>query len=111
MLRPRSGLGRCGTTPILRRTSTGLLTTSAPATDAAPEVAATRVVRIPSVVVFPAPFGPSSPKNSPSLTVRSRLWSATMSAPGVRGGPCDTPPGEGGHPEVLPRRFGVGGAG
>ncbi len=46
-----------------------------PATDAEPEVGRTRVVSTPIVVVFPAPFGPSSPKTSPGAT--SKLTPST----------------------------------
>ena len=46
------------------------LTTSYPATRAHPEEGPNRVVRILIRVVFPAPFGPSSPKSSPLLTCR-----------------------------------------
>ena len=65
-LRLRSAFGRCGTTPIVCRTRTESLTTSAPATIAFPEVGSTRVVRMAIAVVLPAPFGPSNPKNSPA---------------------------------------------
>ena len=43
-------------------------TTSTPSTDAVPLVGRTRVVSTPTVVVFPAPFGPSRPKTSPAST-------------------------------------------
>ena len=46
-------------------TNAGCLRTSMPATYAVPDVGTTRVVRIPAVVVLPAPLGPSSPKISP----------------------------------------------
>jgi len=73
----RSGLGRCGTTPIRRRTSTGRADTSTPSTRAWPPLGRTRVVRMPMVVVFPAPFGPSIPNVSPRSTRRSSPSSAT----------------------------------
>ena len=44
-----------------------------PADERLPRVGMTRVVSMPTVVVFPAPFGPSSPKISPGRTARSRL--------------------------------------
>ena len=44
-----------------------------------PPVGSTRVVRMPIVVVFPAPFGPRRPKNSPDWTSRSSPTSATTS--------------------------------
>jgi len=48
-----------------KTTTVGVLTTRA-----CPEVGRTRVVRTPTVVVLPAPFGPSSPKTSPRRTVK-----------------------------------------
>src|SRR5262245_33290186 len=78
-------------TPIRRRTATLSATTSDPATHAWPEVRVTRVVRMPMVVVLPAPFGPSRPKNSPRRISRSRPWSATMPA----GAAADGVPGAG----------------
>ena len=44
-------------------------------------VGMTRVVSMPTVVVLPAPFGPSSPKISPSRTVRSSPSTARTTAP------------------------------
>ena len=41
-----------------------------PPTNASPDVGITRVVSMLAVVVLPAPLGPSSPKISPSATVR-----------------------------------------
>jgi energy-coupling factor transporter ATP-binding protein EcfA2 len=53
-----------------------------------PALAATRVVRIPIVVVLPAPLGPRSPKNSPARTCRSSVSSATTAPdPPVAGAP------------------------
>src|SRR2546423_1755862 len=52
-----------------------------PPTNARPLVGITRVVSIPAVVVFPAPFGPSSPKISPWCTSRSSS-STAFSPPG-----------------------------
>ena len=49
----------------------GSATTSMPAMRTRPAVGMTRVVHMPTVVVLPAPFGPSNPKISPSLTARS----------------------------------------
>src|SRR4051794_39602292 len=54
----------------------GSATTSTPPTMARPPVGTTRVVSMPTVVVLPAPLGPSSPKISPSCTPRSRLSTA-----------------------------------
>src|SRR5438477_3125287 len=41
-----------------------------PATTADPDVGATSVPRVRTVVVFPAPFGPRKPKTSPEVTVK-----------------------------------------
>ena len=51
------------------RARTGSAPTSTPPTIAWPLVGFTRVVSIPTVVVLPAPFGPSSPNTSPGATV------------------------------------------
>src|SRR6185437_4789517 len=93
----RSGFGRCGTTPMRWRTVTLSRTTSAPATCATPPVGITRVVSTPIVVVLPAPLGPMSPKNSPSLTTRSSPSSATVWPP-PRGGAS----GDGAQPAEPP---------
>ena len=66
---------RCGITAKVLRARTGSETTSTPATDAEPPVGRTRVVSTPIVVVFPAPFGPSSPNTSPGAT--SKLTPST----------------------------------
>ena len=52
---------------------------SAPATVAVPEVGASRVASIRSVVVLPAPFGPRKPKISPVPTSRSTPRTASTS--------------------------------
>jgi len=108
----RSGFGRCGTTPIRCRTCTACETTSAPPISAVPDVGFTRVVRMPIVVVLPAPFGPRSPKNSPCLISRSSDCKATTSAPRIAPGgvPGTETPGIGGGPNERPR-FGAAGAG
>src|SRR3954451_22738933 len=67
----RSSVLLWGTTPITCFAAVGCSTTSMPPTNARPLVGITRVVSIPAVVVFPAPFGPSSPKISPWCTSRS----------------------------------------
>lgn len=61
-----------------RRTSSALSTTSTPKTFTSPEVGKIRVEMIRSAVVFPAPFGPISPKISPDLTVKLRQSRARM---------------------------------
>ncbi len=45
--------------------ASGCVRTSSPPMMRLPAVGSTRVVQMPSVVVFPAPLGPSRPKNSP----------------------------------------------
>src|SRR5262245_4925369 len=55
-------------TPIERRTASGSVTTSWPATSAVPAVGGRSVVSIRMSVDLPAPFGPSRPKISPSST-------------------------------------------
>src|SRR4051794_26755147 len=67
----RSSVLVCGTTPMTCFAAVGCATTSMPPTNARPLVGITRVVSMPAVVVFPAPFGPSSPKISPWWTSRS----------------------------------------
>ena len=64
----RSRLLRWGTTANWPRACTGSEATSTPPTVARPLVGRTRVVSMPTVVVLPAPFGPSSPNTSPEVT-------------------------------------------
>src|SRR5207245_1824577 len=56
---------------------------SSPATLATPDVFRRRVVRILIVVLFPAPFGPRNPKNSPSSTLKDILLTACVPSPYV----------------------------
>ena len=67
--------------PTARRTPLGSVTRSWPPTIAVPLVGASVVVRMEMVVVFPAPFGPSSAKSSPSRTLKLMLSTAFSSAP------------------------------
>ena len=75
VLRRRRATGRACWSAAPRRSpawpTAGCATTSMPPTHASPEVGITRVVSMPTVVVLPAPFGPSSPKTSPLCTERS----------------------------------------
>ena len=67
----------------------GLSTTSRPATRGRPASGRSSVVRIRITVVFPAPFGPSSPQIVPASTRRSKLrtaWSRRSACPGPRPG-------------------------
>src|SRR3954453_2713047 len=57
---------------MLRRTPCGSVVTSRPATTACPPSGFTKVVRIFTAVVLPAPLGPSTPSTEPSGTRRSR---------------------------------------
>jgi hypothetical protein len=63
-----SRLGRWKMIPMRRRTAPASLTRSCPAISAEPPLGSRVVVRIEIVVVLPAPFGPSSAKNSPAPT-------------------------------------------
>ncbi len=65
ILHARSSVLYCGTTPMPRRATAGAVTTSIPAIRTRPAVGKARVVQTLIVVVFPAPFGPSSPNSSP----------------------------------------------
>ena len=62
------------------RASLNSLTTFLPIAVAVPEVRFTKPVRIPMVVVFPAPFGPSSPKNDP-LGITKSIASIALNPP------------------------------
>src|ERR1700682_3742363 len=55
---------------MFRRTMSGSLRTSYPATRAVPLVGSDNVVIIRTVVVFPAPLGPSRPSTVPGGTVK-----------------------------------------
>ena len=74
-VRARSTTASWNTTLETERASSGERTTSKPASRAAPELGATVVVSMPTVVDFPAPFGPSRPNTSPRWT--SKLMSLT----------------------------------
>ena len=95
-LRLRSGFGRCGTTPMRCRTRDRRVVRRRRRPRApCPTSARTRVVRMPIVVVFPAPFGPSRPKNSPGLHLqierreRDDFAAARKSAARARRVGCD----------------------
>ena len=64
-------------TKQIRRIRFVSFSTSKPKIRARPEVGERSVVMILMSVVLPAPFGPSSPKNSPGSTARSTPWRAT----------------------------------
>ena len=67
--------------PTLERTALDSVARSCPAIRADPEVAESVVVSIEIVVVFPAPFGPSSANSSPAPTVKEIPATASTSAP------------------------------
>src|SRR5918994_2022725 len=64
---------------MLRRTASRSVTTSCPATRAAPAVGRASVHRMLIVVDLPAPFGPRKPKVSPGRTVKSTPRTASTS--------------------------------
>src|SRR6266511_1836149 len=71
-------------TPIAARTESGSRATSWPATRTSPPSAPIKVERICTVVVLPAPLGPSSAKIVPSGTSRSMPSSTTWSPNDLR---------------------------
>ena len=80
-VRLRSSEGCWLTTPISRRTCACWLSRSRPAMLARPEVGASVVVRIDTVVVFPAPLGPRRQNSCPSGTVKLMSSTASRRAP------------------------------
>src|SRR5712691_10506590 len=78
-VRSRSLVSACGITPMARRTASGSFCTSCPATRAVPAVIGISVVIIRMRVDLPAPFGPSSPKISPSFTSKETSLTAVKS--------------------------------
>src|SRR5580692_11955346 len=81
-VKEKSRLGRWATTPIRRLTADCSLHTSCSPIQAWPAVGLTRVVSTPTVVDFPAPFGPSRQKISPEWISREIPLSATISGLG-----------------------------
>src|SRR5260370_9894475 len=67
-------------TPMFSRTWRGYRATSKPATNPWPLLGAMSVVSIRTMVVLPAPLGPSSPKTSPRRTSKLTL-STAVNAP------------------------------
>src|SRR6266511_200101 len=79
----------CPESPMRSRTLSGSAHTSRPATTALPSSGSSSVVRMRTAVVFPAPFGPSSPSTVPCGTARSMPSSAVtlpyrLTSPSVR---------------------------
>ena len=66
----------CATTPMVRRTPSGLAVTSIPATVALPASGVASVVRILTAVDLPAPLGPSSANTLPGATANDSPSSA-----------------------------------
>ena len=64
---------------MLRRTASGSLMTSWPATRPVPLVGTLKVVSIRTVVVLPAPLGPSMPSTEPSGTTKLTPSTARLS--------------------------------
>jgi hypothetical protein len=64
---------------LTARADSGCVATSKPASLAVPPVGRMVVVSIPTVVDFPAPFGPSSPNTSPAATSKSMPFTASTS--------------------------------
>ena len=64
--------------PILERVYLKFSTVSSPKTNVEPSSLKTSPVRILIVVVFPAPLGPSKPKNSPLLIERLTFYKAKV---------------------------------
>ena len=60
----------------MRRTWPGCRATSTPLTSAWPASARSKVARILTAVVLPAPFGPSTPSTLPAVAARSTPASA-----------------------------------
>ncbi len=75
-----SRAANCPVTPIADRTPSGSAARSWPAIWAWPASAPTRVERISTVVVLPAPFGPSRANTVPAGMVRS-MPSRTVLSP------------------------------
>ena len=85
--RPKSPRSPPSARPVRRRTSRGCEATSKPATRALPSVGRSRVESMRTVVVLPAPFGPSRPKIVPGRTSNEMSLTATISLPRRRRGP------------------------
>ena len=77
----------CPVTPSSCRITCGSFLTSTPKMVARPSSIGSRVASMESVVVLPAPFGPSTPNTSPRRTVRSTPSTARMS-PNCLTSPC-----------------------
>ncbi len=75
-----STAANCPVTPMTVRTALGSVATSCPATRTVPPSALINVVSTFTVVVLPAPFGPSREKTVPAGTSRS-MPSRTILSP------------------------------
>src|SRR5581483_1831497 len=97
--------------PMTSRTAAGERTTSRPSTRARPRSGSSRVVRILTAVVLPAPLGPRTPSTRPRSTPRSMPRSACtlpkdLWTPSTRmAGPSHRRPAPG---ELMPDSWGWG---
>ena len=78
-VRKLGGYSSSGTIPMAALTAMGSAAASIPITCAVPDVGGSCPLSICIVVVFPAPFGPMKPKNSPAFTCKSRPSTAVSS--------------------------------
>ena len=79
-VRLSSRAANCPVRLVTSRTASGWVLMSRPKTVAVPEVGRARVVSIRTIVVLPAPFGPSSDSTMPDATVRSKRSTTVRSA-------------------------------
>ncbi|MNQ99150.1 hypothetical protein D3C85_1148740 [compost metagenome] len=79
-----SRLSNCGTTPTRMRACGARCGIGSPHSMSVPEAGVVRPSSMRSVVVLPAPLGPSRPKHWPRWTSRSRLSTTTVSPYSLR---------------------------
>lgn len=94
-VRRSSSAANCPVTPIAERTPSGAVWMSWPATRAWPPSAAMRVERICTVVVLPAPLGPSRANTVPAGMARSMPSSTVLSPYDLRRPVTETASGRG----------------
>src|SRR5215212_3441783 len=83
-VRSSSTAANCPVTPIASRTASASRLTSCPATRISPWSGSSRVARIRTIVVLPAPLGPRSANTVPSSTVRSTPSRTTWASKDMR---------------------------
>src|ERR1700757_47983 len=82
----------CPSTKLNCRLNSGLRSQGVnPKTDAEPEVGTSKPDNIFSTVVFPAPFGPRKPTNSPCSMEKDTRSTARVSSKSRRTRPCKAP--------------------